>query len=109
MGILIGTVGQTLMKYYALKTELTFGWQLIPQILTNFPLMMTFGWYFLGAVLWLFILKKLPLSLAYPFLALNYITVVITAALFFHEPLSMGKVFALALIATGVAVLYKFQ
>lgn len=109
IGIGIGTLGQSLMKYYGDKTELTFGFDLVRQILTNIPLMLTFALYFLGAILWLFILKKLPLSIAYPALSLNYITVAIVSALVFHEPFTAGKVVALTLITTGVAVLFRFS
>jgi len=108
LGIAIGTLGQTLMKYYGEKAELSFGLELFRQILTNVPLILTFGLYFLGAILWLFILKKLPLSIAYPAMSLTYITVAVVSALIFNEPMTAGKVAALALIATGVAVLFKF-
>jgi len=109
IGIALGTLGQSLMKYYGDKVELTFGVELVKQIFTNIPLMLTFGLYFLGAILWLFILKKLPLSIAYPALSLNYITVAIVAALVFHEPLTLGKIIALSLIAIGVVTLFKFS
>lgn len=109
MGIALGTLGQTLMKYYGERSELNFGWQLPLQILTNIPLMLTFFLYFLGAILWLFILKKLPLSVAYPALSLNYITVAVVSALIFQEPMTAGKVVALVMIAGGVAVLFRFS
>lgn len=109
VGIAIGTVGQTLMKYFALKTPLTFDWSLPMQLLTNIPLLLVFGWYFVGAIMWLFILQKLPLSLAYPTLALNYVTVAVTSILFFHEPINLGKTVAYFLIIGGVLLLYRFQ
>lgn len=108
IGIALGTLGQSLMKYYGDRTELTFGPEIVRQILTNIPLMLTFGLYFVGAILWLFILKKLPLSIAYPALSLNYITVAIVSALVFHEPFTAGKVIALTMIAGGVAILFGF-
>ena len=107
IGILVGTVGQTLMKYYAVKTPLSFDWSLPMQLLTNIPLLLVFGWYFVGAIMWLFILQKLPLSLAYPTLALNYVTVAAASWIFFHEPMTIGKTMAYALIVGGVVLLYK--
>ena len=109
IGIVIGTVGQTLMKYYADKTSLTFGLAVFRELFTNIPLMLTFGLYFFGAILWLFIIKKLPLSVAYPALSINYITVALVSAVVFHEPLTATKVFALFLIASGVAILFRYQ
>lgn len=109
IGITVGTVGQTLMKFFAVKTPLTFDWSLPQQLITNIPLMLVFGWYFVGAIMWLFILQKLPLSLAYPTLALNYVTVAAVSIFFFHEPLNWGKTLAYFLIVGGVLLLYKFQ
>ena len=109
IGILIGTIGQTMMKYQAERTELTFGLGVFKQLFTNIPLLLTFGLYFFGAILWLFIIKKLPLSVAYPALSLNYITVAIVSVFVFNEPLTMPKVFALFLIASGVAILFRYQ
>lgn len=109
IGILVGTVGQTTMKYYAVKTPLTFGWDLPWQLVTNIPLMLVFAWYFVGAIMWLFILQKLPLSLAYPTLALNYVTVALVSVLFFNEPINVGQSVAYLLIITGVVLLYRFQ
>lgn len=107
VGIALGTVGQLLMKYSALRTPLTFDWSLPIQIVTNIPLMLVFAWYFVGAIMWLFILQKLPLSLAYPTLALNYITVALASYLIFHEPMSAVKVVAYLTIIAGVILLYR--
>jgi multidrug transporter EmrE-like cation transporter len=109
IGIAIGTVGQTLMKYFAIRTPLVFDWTLPVQLLTNLPLLLVFGWYFVGAIVWLFILQKLPLSLAYPTLALNYLSVGAVSILIFHEPFSLGKAFAYGLVIVGIVLLYRFS
>lgn len=107
IGIAIGTVGQTLMKYFATRTPLAFDWSLPMQLISNIPLLLVFGWYFVGAVLWLFILQKLPLSLAYPTLALNYLSVGVVSMVLFHEPFGVGKAVAYSLIIAGIILLYR--
>lgn len=109
VGIVFGTAGQLLMKYFAVTTPLKFGWDLPLQLVTNIPLMLVFGWYFVGAIMWLFILQKLPLSLAYPTLALNYLTVALGSVLLFNESWNLGKSLAYLLIITGIVLLYKYQ
>ncbi len=108
ISVVIATVGQIMMKYSSQRTELTFSLDLIKQILTNVPLLFTFGLYFLGAVLWLFVVKKLPISVAYPALSINYVALVIVSYFVFHEAITPMKIFALSLIVVGVFVLFKY-
>src|ERR1700754_315922 len=54
--------------------------------------------FFLSAVVWLFVLLKIPLSSAYPFVALG-IAITVTAGRFvFHEPISFAKVCGIGLV-----------
>jgi drug/metabolite transporter (DMT)-like permease len=58
--------------------------------------------YGLATVLWLFILSRVSLSLAYPIQSLAYIMAVFGAYWIFNEPLSMPKVVGCLLILAGV-------
>lgn len=58
--------------------------------------------YGLATVLWLFILSRVSLSLAYPIQSLAYIIVVFGAYWIFNEPLSLPKVVGCLLILAGV-------
>jgi multidrug transporter EmrE-like cation transporter len=61
--------------------------------------MLCFG---LSAVVWLFVLAKIPLSTAYPFVALG-IAITVTAGRFlFAEPVSVGKLIGIGLVIAGV-------
>ena len=63
------------------------------------------GAYGLSAVLWLLVLSRLPLSLAYPLVSLGFIVVVALSALVLHEPVSAVRLIGVALIVGGVVVL----
>ncbi|MFL5252640.1 MAG: small multi-drug resistant family protein [Rhodopila sp.] len=63
------------------------------------------GAYGLSAVLWLLVLSRLPLSLAYPLVSLGFIVVVVLSALILHEPVSVVRLAGVALIVGGVVVL----
>jgi len=61
-----------------------------------------FALYGASALLWLFVLARLPLSTAYPLLALNFVLVQLAGTLFFGEPFTAVKGVGLALIVAGV-------
>jgi multidrug transporter EmrE-like cation transporter len=60
-----------------------------------------------ATVLWIGLLQRVPLSLAYPFSALGFVIVPIGAWLFFHEPLTLRYGLGTALILCGLFVLSR--
>lgn len=59
----------------------------------------------LQAAVWLAVLRRMPLSRAYPFTSLTLITLLICAAVFFGEPVTLGHVLGALIIMGGVAVI----
>jgi len=59
---------------------------------------------FLAGIFWMATMTKLDLSLAYPFMSLPFIFVLLFSALFFNEPMNLYKVSGMALIIAGVVV-----
>lgn len=70
--------------------------------LANLPIFLGFLCYAISIVLWIFALSKVQVSIAYPFQALGYILVVITASLIFHEAFTVQKLIGVVLISAGV-------
>lgn len=65
-----------------------------------------FIFYGISSILWLMILKKVPLSTAYPMISLSYVIVVILSAMFLGErPQFWQTGFGLALIVAGVSLI----
>ncbi len=58
--------------------------------------------YGLSAVLWLFVLARVDLSVAYAFVALGFLLVMALGVLVFGEPLSARKVLGTLLVAGGI-------
>lgn len=58
-----------------------------------------------ATVLWLFILSRVELSIAYPIQSLAYIIAVIGAYFVFNEPLSTAKIMGCLLILAGVTLI----
>jgi drug/metabolite transporter (DMT)-like permease len=60
--------------------------------------------YAAATFLWVWLLKTLPLNVAYPFVGLAFIIVPLLAAFFLHEPLDWRNLAGGVLIASGVAL-----
>ncbi len=58
----------------------------------------------LSAVVWLFVLSRIALSSAYPFVALGILVTVTAGAMLFGEPLTAAKFAGVALILSGVVL-----
>jgi len=58
-------------------------------------------------VLWLWVLRSIPLSKAYPFVALSFVFTPLLASVIFGEKLSYGYFIGLALIAGGIVVIAR--
>jgi len=65
-----------------------------------------FGIYGLSAAIYVLALRKIPLAVAYPSIALGYVVVVIASWLLFGEALTLARMGALVLICAGVALLW---
>lgn len=65
------------------------------------------GLYAVGAMLWLFVLGRAPLSLAYPFVGLGFILTMLAGAFFLHENLNAARILGTLLIATGCVLVAR--
>ncbi len=58
-----------------------------------------------SAVLWLWVLSRLHVSLAYPLVSLGFVVTLVVGVVWLDEPFSWLRVFACGLIVAGVALL----
>ena len=58
-----------------------------------------------GMLLWIYLLQRLPLSMAYPMLSLNLVLVLLGSRLFFREPVSSRNWLGAAAIIVGALLL----
>ena len=106
VGLALGTVAlnsgaQILLRGAALRgatpTE--------PLTLLKSPLfIIALAAYALSVLTWLSVLRKVPLSVAMPFVALTYVVVPIAAWVAFGDPISLRTMGGTALIIAGVLV-----
>jgi drug/metabolite transporter (DMT)-like permease len=96
--------GQLLFKLGAKKwggeTFFQWGWSFI----TNPFLVFAVSLYALAIIVWIYVLRILPLSIAYPLTALSYVIVPVIAYFFLHEKISIQTLLGCLLIIVGVVV-----
>ncbi len=97
--IVLSSVAQVLLKLLMRDQVLSF--RLITQ-----PLFYAgFLAYGLSAILWLQVLAKLPLVVAYPLVSLNFVFVAMGGAWVLHERISWQMLLGLGLIIGGIFVI----
>lgn len=69
-----------------------------PQVVIGFTL------FALSAATWLIVLSRAPLSFAYPFAGLTYVTITVFSRYALHEQIPVARWLGIALIVTGVLV-----
>lgn len=79
--------------------------QLILKNIFDPYILLCFSLAFIAAVSWIFTLTRFNLSSAYPFMALNFLFVIILSSIFFGEEFSMRNIIAAIFIIIGVALL----
>ena len=63
--------------------------------------------YGIGALLWLFVLGRAPLSLAYPFVGIGFILTMLAGAFWLNESISVARVVGTLLIAVGCVLVAR--
>ncbi len=58
--------------------------------------------YFTSALVWLYVLSKVDVSVAYPFVGVGFIITMLSGYYFFYEPLTLVKVLGTLMIGVGI-------
>jgi multidrug transporter EmrE-like cation transporter len=98
--ILVGVAGQLLLKSGAERSS-----GFLAQFLDPFTIF-GLGVYALAAVFYIVAIKRLPVSVAFPSVALSYVLVAVAAHFLWQEPLGLAQFGGIALIAGGILLLH---
>jgi drug/metabolite transporter (DMT)-like permease len=63
--------------------------------------------YGVGTVLWLFALRQVDLSLAYPFVGMSFIFVLLFSAFFLQEAITLNRILGTLVIVGGLVILSR--
>lgn len=98
--------GQVFLKFALARME-TFGWNRAfwLSVFTNWQFAMCGLCFASCSILWMYIVKHYPLSVAYPMISLSYVFGMIAAIIFFHETVALYKWVGVALIISGCCLI----
>ena len=98
-------IKQGMAKIGVVSLKLEQLWHMFLASFTNLPLISGMMCYAVSIVLWMVVLSKVNVSLAYPFLSVGYIITAVLAYFLFNEPLTIQKCIGIAIICLGVVIL----
>lgn len=102
----ISAVGQVMLKYAMLKHgEIEFSPSGVLDLIVEPRLITALALYAAALLMWLHVLSKVPLSTAYPVLAVTYVMVPVLSVFIFGERLSQSQLIGMCLILAGVAMI----
>lgn len=93
--------GQVLFKLASRQTG-DFGANGLLRLLLNPYLLVALVVYGFGTIVWIYVLKAVPLTIAYSFMALTFCAVPLMASLWLDEPLTWRYAVGAALIMSGM-------
>lgn len=99
---------QVLLKF-ALQKILPFSFSkdFWSSVLLNWQLLLCGVCFVSNSLLWIYIIKRFPFSVAYPLISLSYVFGLIAAIVFFHEHVELRKWIGVFLIMTGCVLIAR--
>ena len=100
--------GQVFLKYGLTKAG-DFSWSIsyFKALLFNWQFISSGVCYGLGYVLWMYIIKHFPFSMAYPMVSISYIIGVLSAIVFFNEQVPITRWIGVFMILAGCFLIVR--
>ncbi len=98
-------IRQGMLKLGSVSFNMEQIWNMALSVFTNMYLLSGMFSYGISIILWMIVLSKVNVSLAYPFLSVGYVVTAVLAYLIFKEPLTVQKILGIAIICLGVVIL----
>ncbi|HWR42346.1 EamA family transporter [Sporomusa sp.] len=105
LSVFLGAVGQVAFKYGA--TLIPDTGSLMEKVIAAWPITAGLALYGVSTLLWIYALRTVELSYAYPLISLGYVLVFIASYFLFHEAIGPLRLGGLALILSGIALVAK--
>ncbi len=100
--------GQVLMKIGLTKAgDFSWTWAYFGRLFINWQFCSCGICYGVGSILWMYIIKNFPFSMAYPMVSLSYVFGMFAAIIFFHEQIPLTRWLGVFLIMSGCVLIAK--
>ena len=80
---------------------------MIPRASINPYILAGLACYVVSVLVWMIVLSKVEVSLAYPFLSIGYIVTAFVGYFFMGETLGLYKVLGIVTICAGIGIMFK--
>ncbi len=80
-------------------------YKLVLTVFANPYVLTGLGMYIGGAILWLFVLAKLDVSMAYPYVGIGFIITMLLGAILLGETLSLTRIIGTLLVVAGITLI----
>ncbi|WP_210527313.1 EamA family transporter [Rubellimicrobium arenae] len=111
LSIVLGAFGQLLLKMGATRLsgagQSTGFMGQVGNLLWNWPLLLGFGLYAASAIIWVYVLSRIELSVAYPMVGLGFAVVLMLSVTVLGETVSLSQLAGCALIVLGILFVTK--
>lgn len=102
------TGGQVFLKFALQKMRpFSWTWDFWGSLLVNWQLAACGLCFLAASLLWMYMIKGYPLSVAYPLISLSYVFGMIAAIVFFHEDVSITRWIGVGFIMVGCWLIAK--
>ena len=111
--VLMSSVAQVVLKAGMSRPDVVAqvsggaSWQLVRAVAGSVPVWAGLALYFASALVWLMVLARVQVSLAYPFVGLGFVVTMLLGWLVQGDVLSPARLAGTLIIATGVVVLAR--
>lgn len=99
--VLMVSAGQLMFRQTGMAIERSGGWLESEVLVLLGVALVTYG---LATLLWIHLLRTMPLSAAYPFMGLSFVFVPIFGALLFRESIAFNQILGAMLIVAGITI-----
>jgi multidrug transporter EmrE-like cation transporter len=105
ISIMLGAVGQFVLKLASGELQTGNGLWHLAVSMFNLKMISAVSCFVISMLMWIFVLRKMELSIAYPMVSLGYVFVMLLSFFFLQENLYLTKLLGTGLIVSGVIVL----
>lgn len=111
LSVASGVFGQTFIKLgveHPNAAEMDQGlFGLLSAIVTSPRVLLGLFFYGCGALAWILVLRRMDLSYAYPFLALNFVLITLVSRFFLGETVPPMRWFGILIICSGILLVAR--
>lgn len=105
LAVVLGAMGQVAFKVGAMR--IPDNGHLLEKAVAAWPLVIGLILYGVSTLFWIYALRTVELSFAYPLLSLGYVLVFIASYFLFHETIGLLRLSGLVLILSGIILVAR--